>query len=65
MVDAIDSKSVIRKGVRVQVPSPVKIRTGQKACPDFYWFMPDFVGIDVERPHSCGPSVARISGMRP
>ena len=37
MVDAIDSKSVIRKGVRVQVPSPVKIRTGQSACPDFYF----------------------------
>ena len=33
MVDAIDSKSVIRKGVRVQVPSPVN-ETGQvKACP--------------------------------
>ena len=27
MVDAIDSKSVIRKGVRVQVPSPVMKET--------------------------------------
>ncbi len=29
MVDAIDSKSVIRKGVRVQVPSPVNEKQGQ------------------------------------
>ena len=33
MVDAIDSKSVIRKGVRVQVPSPVNEAGQVKACP--------------------------------
>lgn len=27
MVDALDSKSGIRKSVRVQVPSPVKMKT--------------------------------------
>ncbi len=38
MVDAIDSKSVIRKGVRVQVPSPVK-KKGQASDDLSLFFM--------------------------
>lgn len=49
MVDALDSKSGISNGVRVQVPSPVNT-TGQVIRPVFFLALWQFIWYILDRP---------------